>query len=70
MASARILVDSVESAAETLLRVLEHARNSRDNYDFGPVHADSVFSQGLQLDGDIARVLEDVLTVPGVLLTE
>lgn len=70
MASARIVVDSVESAADTLLTVLEFARENRDSFVFGPVHAESVVSQGLLIEGDIANVLKEVLEVPGVLLTD
>lgn len=67
MASARVMVDSVQSAAETLVVVLEHARRSRDNYQFGPINAESVMRAGLYLDGDIDEVLNEILEVPGAI---
>lgn len=66
--SARILVDSVESAAETLVVVLEDARRSKKDYQFGPINADSVLRAGLYLQGDIDDVLDEVLEVSGAIL--
>jgi hypothetical protein len=63
------MVDSVQAAAETLVAVLEHARKSRDFYEFGPIDAQSVMRVGLYLDGDIDDVLQDVLEVPGAITT-
>ena len=68
MATARVLVDSVESAAETLYVVLEHARKTKNNFEFGPINADSVMQVGLYLDGDIEEVLDEILDVSGVFL--
>lgn len=67
MASARVMVDSVEAAAESLVRVLEHARKTRKDYEFGPVNSDSVLRSGLFLDGDIEEVLAEVLDVSGAI---
>lgn len=69
MASARVLVDSVQAAAETLVVVLENARGTKSNYEFGPINADSVMRAGLYLDGDIDKVLDEVLEVPGAILS-
>lgn len=68
MASARVMVDSVQAAAETLVTVLEHARKTKQDYEFGPINAESVMRLGLYLDGDIDEVLEDVLEVSGAIL--
>ena len=62
------MVDSVQAAAETLVTVLEHARRTRDFYEFGPINAESVMRVGLYLDGDIEEVLEEVLEVAGAIL--
>lgn len=69
MANARVLVDSVQAAAETLVTVLEHARKTRDYYTFGPINAESVMREGLYLDGDIEEVLDEVLEVSGAILS-
>ncbi len=69
MASARVMVDSVQSAAETLLVVMENARASKDNYEFGPIDAESVMRLGLYLGGDIDKVLAEVLEVPGAIIS-
>lgn len=68
MATARVLVDSVESAAETLYTVLEYARKNRVDFEFGPINAEAVMRVGLYLDGDIDEVLDEVLEVSGVFL--
>lgn len=68
MASARVMVDSVESAAEALVAVLEHARSSKSDYEFGPINAESVMRVGLFLDGEIEGVLDSVLDVAGAIL--
>lgn len=62
------MVDSVESAAEALVAVLEHARYSKADYEFGPINAESVMRVGLFLDGEIEGVLESVLDVAGAIL--
>jgi hypothetical protein len=61
------MVDSVQAAAEVLVTVLEHARKSKDNYEFGPINAESVMRVGLYLDGEIDEVLRNVLEVPGAI---
>jgi hypothetical protein len=68
VASARVMVDSVQAAAETLVTVLENARSTRTNYEFGPINAESVMRVGLYLEGEIDDVLKDVLEVPGAIL--
>lgn len=62
------MVDSVQAAAETLVVVLEYARKSRDNFEFGPLNADLVMRTGLYLDGNIDKVLDEVLDVSGAIL--
>lgn len=69
MASARVMVDSVQAAAETLVVVLENARSTRRQFDFGPIKAESVLRNGLFLDGEIEDVLGEVLEVPGAILS-
>lgn len=69
MASARVMVDSAQAAAEALLTVLESARHSKANFEFGPINAESVLRSGLALDGDIEEVLQEVLEVSGAVLT-
>lgn len=68
MASARVMVDNVQAAAETLVTVLEHARKTKDIYEFGPVNAESVMRAGLYLDGNIEKVLEEIHEVPGAII--
>jgi hypothetical protein len=63
------MVDSIEAAAETILTVLEHARKTKSDYEFGPINAEVVMRVGLYLDGDIDEVLEEVLEVPGAIIS-
>ena len=69
MPNIRVMVDSVEAAAGALVTVLEHARKTRNIYEFGPLNAESVMRAGLYLDGEIAEVLKEVLAVPGTILS-
>jgi hypothetical protein len=69
VATARVFVDSVQAAAETLVVVLEHARANKHDYVFGPINADIVVRSGLYLEGEIEKVLEEVLEVSGAVLT-
>lgn len=68
MSTARVMVDSVQAAAEVLIAVLEHARKTKDSYEFGPINAESVMRAGLYLDGDTDEVLDKVLEVSGAIL--
>ena len=68
MANSRVMVDSVQAAAGALVTVLEHARKTRNLYEFGPINAESVLRAGLYLDGEIEEVLEKVLAVPGTII--
>jgi hypothetical protein len=69
MANARVMVDSVQAAAETLVAVLEHARKTKHDYEFGPINAESVMRVGLYLDGDIEEILDHILEVPGAIVS-
>lgn len=68
MGNARVMVDSVQAAAETLVVVLEYARKNKDDFEFGPLNAELVMRTGLYLDGNIDKVLDEVLDVSGAIL--
>lgn len=63
--SARVLFDSLESAVEGLLTVLEDARETVFNYQFGSLSADQVYASGLILIGEIDEVLEKLSQIEG-----
>lgn len=51
--SVRYFFDSLETAVEALLMVLEDARTTNLSYSFGSLSAQQVFSSGLMLVGEV-----------------
>ena len=66
MARARFLFDSLPSAAEGLIMVLEYAREHEDaDFRFGPVRARSVLDSGLWIDGTFGTLSDSLEQVSG-----
>lgn len=64
---ARFFFPDVMTAAIALIRVLEHARASADNFSFGPRDVNQIFDSGLWLDGEIEAVVDMIGRLPGVI---
>lgn len=63
-----VYFDSLEAASEGLLRVLTRARSTRENFEFGPIETDMIMRIGLTITGDVDKLLEDLLKVPGAVI--
>lgn len=61
----RFLFDSTEAAASALLVVLQYARQSTDNFEFGGLTLASLVESGMWMTGDVAGVAALVDRVPG-----
>lgn len=64
---ARFFFPDVQSAAEGLILLLEHARASADNFSFGPRDVAQIFDSGLWLDGEIQPLVDIIGRLPGVI---
>jgi hypothetical protein len=54
-----------------LLFLIEHARDSKDSYEFGPMNLDALEDQGLVVTGaDLAGVQKILADIPGLFLSE
>lgn len=61
--STRIMFDTLESAVEGLLVILEDARETVFDYRFGSLSAEQVYASGLMVIGEaeeVARKLEQI----------
>lgn len=63
--SVRFIFDSIESAAEGLLLVLQDARTTQATYRFGGLSAGQVLHSGLVIEGQIIDVAQKVEQVAG-----
>lgn len=63
--SSRIMFDSLESAVEGLLIVLEDARETVFNYSFGSLSTEQVYASGLMLIGEIEEVAAKLEQIEG-----
>lgn len=67
--SARYQFDSLESAAESLIVLLEHARSTKADYRFSGLSPQQALMSGIHLEGDIQDVCDLLDEVPGSVRT-
>jgi len=53
-----------------LLLLMEHARESKDKFDFGPMNLDALENQGLVISGDVAGAAKMLAGVEGLFLSD
>jgi hypothetical protein len=54
-----------------LLLLMEHARESKDKFDFGPMDLDALENQGLVISGpDLAGAQKILADIPGLYLSD
>lgn len=63
--SCRYYFDGLGSAAEALLAVLGHARETTDFYRFGALSAQEIAISGLLLEGELDAVKKILDKIPG-----
>lgn len=61
----RFLFDSTEAAAQALLTVLQYARETTDDFEFGGLTLVSLVESGMWLTGDVSEVAKRLDEVPG-----
>lgn len=53
-----------------LLRLMEYARESQAQFEFGPMSLEALAEQGLMVSGDVTGVQERLADIPGLFLSE
>lgn len=64
--TSRFYFDSIDTAAQALLTVLEDARETERYYSFGSLTASQILSSGLLLTGEIDEVVAKLEQIPDV----
>ncbi len=67
--SVRFFCDSLETAVEVLIIVLEDARETDKEYSFGSLSAQQVLSSGLLIIGDAQHLVDKLSTLSGTTQT-
>lgn len=63
--STRFYFDGLDAAAQALLTVILHARDTEDEYRFGGLSAEAILTSGLILEGQIEEVASKVEKIAG-----
>ena len=64
----RVMFDSVESAADGLIAVMQYAKDTEDNFEFGPFILKELVASGMLLSGDTEGVVKALKKVSGAVL--
>ena len=63
--------DSPEVLINALIKVMEYARSSKDDFRFGPLNLSALNRDGLSLIGqDLAGIMKELEKVPGLATVE
>ncbi len=65
MTRVRCMFDSIESAAQGLVTVLEDARKTKYFYTFAGISADQILKSGLVIEGDVEEITEKLQDLDG-----
>lgn len=66
--SVRFFFDSLESAVDALITVMEDARDTDKVYEFGSLSAKQILASGLVIRGEASQVVAKVQKIPGAVL--
>lgn len=62
--SVRILFESMEDATQALIMILEHSRESGQDYTFGSLSPDQILTSGLLIIGDADDISQEIAKLP------
>ena len=62
----RVFPDTKTAAVEALSVIFEHARESEEFFEFGPLSVPSIMSSGLWISGELHVIVELLQSIDGL----